>query len=126
MRSAGIKAYVLNGVVPELPRGSFVNCHNLAAHYNKAAAAALREVRYWFLDLQPYYPDLNPTEIAFSKLKAHPGAAQPEHLTRYSMRSQKAAICSHPTNAGTSLMRPDMDQIEECLINGFGRAEIIA
>lgn len=69
-----IKAYVLNGVVPELPPGTFVNCHNLATHYNKAAAAVLREVRYWFLDLQTYYPDLNPTEIAFSKLKAHPGS----------------------------------------------------
>lgn len=34
-----------------------------------------REVRCWFLDLQPYCPDLNPTEVAFSKLKAHPGSS---------------------------------------------------
>ena len=74
MDGEAFKAYVLNGVVPELPPGTFVNCHNLATHYNKAAAAALREVRCWFLDLQPYYPDLNATEIAFSKLNAHPSS----------------------------------------------------
>ncbi len=38
---------------------------------NKAAAAALREVGCWFLYLPPYSPDLNPIEMAFSKLKAH-------------------------------------------------------
>jgi hypothetical protein len=68
------KTYVINGVVLELPPGTFFNCHNLATHYNKAAAAALPEVRRWFLDLQPYYADLNPTKITFSKLKPHPGS----------------------------------------------------
>ena len=35
------------------------------------AAKALREHGCWFLFLPPYCPDLNPIEMAFSKLKAH-------------------------------------------------------
>jgi transposase len=31
----------------------------------------LREKGAWFLFLPPYSPDLNPIEMAFSKLKAH-------------------------------------------------------
>jgi len=31
----------------------------------------LRDVGCWFLYLPPYSPDLNPIEMAFSKLKAH-------------------------------------------------------
>ena len=51
--------------------GIIVICDNLATHYNKAAAAVLREVGCWFLYLPPYSPDLNLIELAFSKLKAH-------------------------------------------------------
>jgi len=38
---------------------------------NAAAAKAMREAGCWFLFLPPYSPDLNPIEMAFSKLKAH-------------------------------------------------------
>lgn len=31
----------------------------------------MREQGCWFLYLPPYSPDLNPIEMAFSKLKAH-------------------------------------------------------
>jgi len=31
----------------------------------------MREAGCWFLCLPPYFPDLNPIEKAFSKLKAH-------------------------------------------------------
>ncbi len=38
---------------------------------NKEAEDALREHGCWFLFLPPYSPDLNPIEMAASKLKAH-------------------------------------------------------
>lgn len=43
---------------------------NLATHKNAAATRAMRDAGCWFLFLPPYSPDLNPIEIAFSKLKA--------------------------------------------------------
>lgn len=71
MDGEAFEAYVRNVLAPELLPGTVVICDNLATHYNKAAAAALRDVGCWFLYLPPYSPDLNPIEMAFSKLKAH-------------------------------------------------------
>ena len=51
--------------------GTAVILDNLATHRNKQAAAALHAHGCWFLYLPPYSPDLNPIELAFSKLKAH-------------------------------------------------------
>jgi transposase len=44
---------------------------NLATHKNAEAEKAMRRAGSWFLFLPPYSPDLNPIEMAFSKLKAH-------------------------------------------------------
>ena len=44
---------------------------NLKAHASQKAAASLKERGAWFLFLPAYSPDLNPIEMAFSKLKAH-------------------------------------------------------
>lgn len=71
MDGEAFEAYVRNVLAPELQPGTVVICDNLATHYNQAAAATLREVGCWFLYLPPYSPDLNPIEMAFSKLKAH-------------------------------------------------------
>jgi transposase len=43
---------------------------NLSSHKSPAASKALRDIGAWFLFLPPYSPDLNPIEMAFSKLKA--------------------------------------------------------
>jgi transposase len=43
---------------------------NLSSHKSPRAADSLRDVGAWFLFLPPYSPDLNPIEMAFSKLKA--------------------------------------------------------
>ena len=71
MDGEAFEAYVRNVLAPELRPGTVVICDNLATHYNKAAAEALRDVGGWLLYLPPYSPDLNPIEMAFSKLKAH-------------------------------------------------------
>jgi len=48
---------------------------NLAVHKSAKAAEYLRQRGAWFLFLPAYSPDLNPIEMAFSKLKAHLRAA---------------------------------------------------
>ncbi|MDB2369690.1 IS630 family transposase [Planktomarina temperata] len=63
--------YVRDVLIPEIERGTVVVLDNLATHRNKEAAKALSEHGCWFLFLPAYSPDLNPIEMAFSKLKAH-------------------------------------------------------
>ena len=63
--------YVETQLAPTLARGDVVILDNLAAHKSERAKACLRERGAWFLFLPPYSPDLNPIEMAFSKLKAH-------------------------------------------------------
>ncbi len=48
---------------------------NLSSHKSPAAAGALRDIGAWFLFLPPDSPDLNPIEMAFTKLKALIGKA---------------------------------------------------
>jgi len=71
MNGAAFAAYVEKVLVPELSPGTVVILDNLATHKNAAAAKAMRDAGCWFLFLPPYSPDLNPIEMAFSKLKAH-------------------------------------------------------
>lgn len=62
--------YVKTQLAPTLRQGDVVILDNLSSHKSPKAAEALREVGAWFLFLPPYSPDLNPIEMAFSKLKA--------------------------------------------------------
>jgi len=71
MDGEAFTAYVKQVLIPELKPGTVVILDNLATHKNAAAAKAMQEARCWFLFLPPYSPDLNPIEMAFSKLKAH-------------------------------------------------------
>lgn len=63
--------YIESQLAPSLEPGTVVILDNLAAHKSPIAAAALRERSCWTLFLPAYPPDLNPIEMAFSKLKAH-------------------------------------------------------
>jgi transposase len=60
-----------NVLMPELSPGTVVILDNLATHKNAEAEKGLCKAGRWFLLLPPYSPDLNPIEMAFSKLKAH-------------------------------------------------------
>ena len=60
---ASFNVYIETQLAPTLERGDVVILDNLAVHKNSRAA--------WFLFLPQYSPDLNPIEVAFSKLKAH-------------------------------------------------------
>ena len=68
---AAFTAYVEKVLVPELSPGTVVILDNLATHKNAEAEKSMRRAGCWFLFLPPYSPDLNPIEMAFSKLKAH-------------------------------------------------------
>ena len=67
--------YIETQLAPTLQPGDVVILDNLSAHKSPRAAQALKARGAWFLFLPPYSPDLNPIEMAFSKLKAHLRAA---------------------------------------------------
>ncbi len=73
---AAFDTWVETQLAPTLSKGDVVILDNLAVHKSTRAAACLRRRGAWFLFLPPYSPDLNPIEMAFSKLKAHLRAAQ--------------------------------------------------
>ena len=62
--------YVESTLAPTLRPGDVVILDNLPAHRSTLAASILKEIGAWFLFLPKYSPDLNPIEMAFSKLKA--------------------------------------------------------
>ena len=76
MTSTGFNIYVETQLAPALNKGDVVILDNLGSHKSETAAGCLKEKGAWFLFLPPYSPDLNPIEMAFSKLKAHMRAAQ--------------------------------------------------
>jgi len=61
--------YVQTQLAPSLREGDVVILDNLSSHKSPKAAQTLRDIGAWILFLPPYSPDLNPIEMAFSKLK---------------------------------------------------------
>jgi transposase len=61
--------YVETQLAPTLHKSDVVILDNLSSHKSPKAAQTLRDIGAWFLFLPPYSPDLNPIEMAFSKLK---------------------------------------------------------
>ena len=62
--------YVETQLAPLLRPGDVVILDNLAAHKSQRAENIVRAKGAWLLFLPPYSPDLNPIEMAFSKLKS--------------------------------------------------------
>lgn len=71
MNRSAFEVYVETQLAPTLSPGDVVILDNLSVHYSQRAEDALAERGAWFLYLPKYSPDLNPIEMAFSKLKAH-------------------------------------------------------
>lgn len=71
MNRAAFDSYIEGQLAPALEPGDIVILDNLSSHKSEKAAKALKERGAWFLFLPSYSPDLNPIEMAFSKLKAH-------------------------------------------------------
>jgi transposase len=71
MNRAIFETYVETRLAPCLAPGDVVILDNLSAHKSQTSQALLKVQGNWLLFLPPYSPDLNPIEMAFSKLKAH-------------------------------------------------------
>lgn len=71
MNKAALETYVETQLVPELNPGDVVILDNLSSRKSTQAAECLKRAGCWLLFLPAYRPDLNPIEMAFSKLKAH-------------------------------------------------------
>jgi transposase len=65
------ETWVESQLAPTLKPGDMVILDNLPSHKSEKAAQILKQRGAWFLFLPSYSPDLNPIEMAFSKLKAH-------------------------------------------------------
>jgi transposase len=63
-------AYVEQILIPSLQPGDIVVLDNLVAHKRQKAVEAIERAGCRLLYLPPYSPDLNPIELAFSKLKS--------------------------------------------------------
>lgn len=62
-------AYVEQQLVPTLSSGDIVVMDNLSSHKRDGVKAAIETAGATLRYLPPYSPDLNPIELAFSKLK---------------------------------------------------------
>lgn len=71
MDGEAFAAWIETQLAPTLQPGDVVILDNLNTHKSQRAADALAAHGAWFLFLPKYSPDLNPIEMAFSKLKAH-------------------------------------------------------
>jgi transposase len=75
MNRVAFDLYVQTQLIPTLGPGDIVILDNLSVHKSAKAEAAIRACGARVLFLPQYSPDLNPIEMAFSKLKAHLRAA---------------------------------------------------
>jgi transposase len=70
MSGASFIAYVEQVLAPTLKRGDIVIADNVPTHKVDGARLAIEAAGARLLFLPPYSPDMNPIELAFSKLKA--------------------------------------------------------
>lgn len=70
MNGEGFLLYVRTQLVPTLNEGDIVVCDNLSSHKVAGVRELIEQAGAKLLYLPPYSPDLNPIEMAFSKLKA--------------------------------------------------------
>src|SRR5262245_5787303 len=70
MNARRFETWIETQLAPELQPGDVVILDNVGFHKSERAAEFVRQRGAWLLFLPPYSPDLNPIEMAFSKLKA--------------------------------------------------------
>jgi len=90
MNGEAFLAYIEQVLCPELTSGDMVICDNLSVHKVKGVREAIERCGATLRYLPPYSPDLNPIEMAFSKLKA--GLRQAAQRTLEGVQSATATV----------------------------------
>lgn len=70
MNRRSFEVWIETQLAPTLSKGDVVILDNVGFHKSERAEQLLRTKGAWLLFLPAYSPDLNPIEMAFSKLKA--------------------------------------------------------
>jgi transposase len=65
-----LETWIATQLAPTLSPGDVVILDNVGLHKSEKAERLVKAKGAWLLFLPPYSPDLNPFEMAFSKLKA--------------------------------------------------------
>lgn len=73
-------AFLKQVLIPELRPGDVVVLDNLGAHLPEVVRQVLEDAGVGLLFLPPYSPDLNPIEMAWSKLKTYVRSIAPQSL----------------------------------------------
>jgi len=106
----GFLAYVKEVLAPTLSEGDIVLIDNLTSHKSpkirKAIEAEGAELRF----LPRYSPDLNPIEMAFSKLKTLLRKLPNDPSKPSGSASANSSVTSHRMNVKTTSERQDMNQ----------------
>ena len=89
-------AYVEQILAPTLRRGDIVIWDNVPIHKNEDARRAVEARGARVLFLPPYSPDMNPIELAFSKLKALLRKAAARSARSLWRALRKAMACFSP------------------------------
>lgn len=71
MNTESFLIYIGEVLRPGLREGDMVICDNLSSHHSPGVRDLICSAGAELIYLPPYSPDLNPIEMAFSKLKAH-------------------------------------------------------
>jgi transposase len=69
MNAEIFETWIETQLVPTLSKGDIVIADNVRFHKSEKAEKLIRQTGAWLLFLPAYSPDLNPIEMAFSKLK---------------------------------------------------------
>ena len=103
MNSMTFLQYIEQTLAPTLSTGDIVICDNLSSHKSYKVRNALRQVGADITYLPPYSPDMNPIEMAFSKIKAYLKANPSESFTKI-IESIAQALKSFSANLCKSLI----------------------
>jgi transposase len=91
MNGALFLVYVKQCLVPTLRRGDIVLMDHLPVHKVSGVEEAIAATGATLIHLPKYSPDLNPIELAFSKLKAHLRKAAEHTMPRLLRRIGRVA-----------------------------------
>jgi transposase len=92
-------AYVREGLVPTLAAGQVVVMDNLPAHRSSKVDELIESAGAYVLRLPPYSPDLNPIEMAISKVKTLLRSAERRTVEALQAAIGDALTCVTPDDA---------------------------